>query len=197
MTPETTALHYDQIAAWWQDHHKDSSYGLSALERAMQFAEDKSLFLDVGCGSSGRFIRKASEKGFRCEGLDISSEMIRLARIQYPQCSFYNEDICQWNPLKSYDLIAAWDSIFHLPKDSHEPVLKKLCGALRPQGVLLFTCGDKAGEVSGEFAGQKFEYSSLGVRKFTEILNGCGCEIKHLEHDQWPLPHVAIICSRL
>ena len=36
MDPEETGKHYDAIALWWLDQMKDSTYGVAALERALE-----------------------------------------------------------------------------------------------------------------------------------------------------------------
>ena len=76
MKPEETGLHYDRIALWWQQNHMDSTYGIAALERAIKFVENRSAALDIGCGSSGRFIEVLMKHGFSPTGVDISPEMI-------------------------------------------------------------------------------------------------------------------------
>lgn len=199
MHPEDTAARYDRIAQWWQTHHQDSLYGIAQLERAIKFAPKKHLAIDIGCGSSGRFVKVLSEYGFQVEGLDISAEMIDLAKQLHPDITFYREDICCWSPSKSYSLVVAWDSTFHLPLDRQELVVKKLCDALEGHGVLMFTCGGgyKQSEVSGTFQGQNFEYSTLGVNAFLKILNEQHCTCLHLEYDQYPENHVYIIAQKL
>lgn len=197
MHPEDTAVRYDRIAQWWQTQHQDSLYGIPQLERAIQFTHKKQLALDVGCGSSGRFIKTLSEHGFQVEGLDISEEMIDLAKKLHPSITFYRSDIWCWNPPKPYSLIVAWDSTFHLPLDMQEPVTKKLCDALEPDGVLMFTCGGGyRHEVSGTFQGEEFEYSTLGVNAFLKILIEQHCICLHLEYDQYPENHVYIIAQK-
>ncbi|TAG76105.1 MAG: class I SAM-dependent methyltransferase [Oscillatoriales cyanobacterium] len=190
MDTEDTAARYDRIAHWF--------YGIPQLERAIQFTHKKQVALDIGCGSSGRFIKVLSEHGFQVEGLDISSEMIDLAKQLHPNIVFYQADICCWNPPKPYSLIVAWDSTFHLPLDMQESVMKKLCNALEPDGVLMFTCGGghEAGEVSGTFQGQDFEYSTLGVNAFLKILSESQFTSLHLEYDQYPENHVYIIAQK-
>jgi SAM-dependent methyltransferase len=198
MHPEDTAARYDRIAQWWQDRHQDSLYGIAQLERAIRFTPKKQLALDIGCGSSGRFIKVLSEHGFQAEGLDISEEMVELAKQLHPGITFYREDICCWTPPKPYSLIVAWDSTFHLPLDMQEPVTKKLCDALEPDGVFMFTCGGgyRQGEVSGTFQGHDFEYSTLGVNAFLKILNDRYFTCLHLEYDQYPENHVYIIAQK-
>lgn len=198
MEPNNTAAAYNQIAQWWQIKHQDSQYGIAQLERAIAFTSKKQAAIDIGCGSSGRFINILSQHGFLAEGLDISKAMIELAKQLHPNITFYQADICAWIPDKLYSLISAWDSTFHLPLNMQEPVLKKLCYALEPEGVLVFTCGGghKSGEIAGSFQGQDFEYSTLGVDAFLRILAEHQCTCRHLEYDQFPENHVYIIAQK-
>jgi trans-aconitate methyltransferase len=96
MRPEETASHYDRVALWWQKQHMRSTYGVTALEKAIQFTENKATALDIGCGSSGRFIDVLIQHGFTPTGVDISVEMISLAEQRHPHVTFYAEDICTW-----------------------------------------------------------------------------------------------------
>jgi SAM-dependent methyltransferase len=198
MKPEETGSHYDRIALWWQQQHRDSTYGIAALERAIQFVENRSAALDIGCGSSGRFIEVLMKKGFTPAGVDVSSEMIALARQRHPDATFYAADICTWQLPQTYDLISAWDSTFHLPIAEQKPVLKKMCAGLKAKGILLFTCGGgtAAHEIFGGFEGETFDYSTLGVDEFLRLLSEFGCSCRHLEYDQYPENHVYIIAQK-
>lgn len=196
MDPQSIARNYDRIAQKWHLEHRESSYGVSQLKRALSFAAAKGPSIDIGCGSSGRFIQACSDSGFEAEGLDISAEMIRVAKEFQPTRTFHHVDVSTWSPEKSYVLITAWDSTFHLPLELQEPVTRKLCRALAPGGVFLFTCGSPHGSISGSFDEMDFEYSSLGVNGFLRILLEENCEILHVEHDQLPEKHVTVI-SRL
>jgi SAM-dependent methyltransferase len=195
MKPEETGSHYDRIALWWQQQHMDSTYGIAALERAIKFVESKGAALDIGCGSSGRFIEVLRKHGFTPTGIDISSEMISLAKSRHPTATFYAEDICTWEFPQKYDLISAWDSTFHLPLAEQKPVLQKMCAGLNARGVLIFTCGGTVGpdEISGGFEGEKFDYSTLGVNEFLRLLMEFGCTCRHVEYDQYPENHVYVI----
>ena len=199
MKPEETGAHYDRVAQWWQQQHIDSTYGIAALERAIRFVENRSTALDIGCGSSGRFIDVLMKNGFTPAGVDISPEMISLAKQLHPDVAFYAADICTWQFPQKYDLISAWDSTFHLPLAEQEPVLKKMCDGLNANGVVLFTCGGgfKPEEISGSFAGEAFDYSTLGVNEFLRLIDNFGCTCKHLEYDQYPENHVYIIAEKI
>src|SRR5262245_28923993 len=136
MRPAETGSHYDRIALRWQQQHRHSTYGIAQLEQAIKFTENKASALDIGCGSSGRFIDVFIKYGFTPTGVDISAEMILLARRQQPEVTFYQEDICLWQFPQKYDLISAWDSTFHLPLAAQKPVLKKMCEGLNARGVV-------------------------------------------------------------
>lgn len=198
MKPEETGSHYDRIALRWQQH-VDSTYGIAALERAIRFVENRSTALDIGCGSSGRFIEVLMKNGFTPTGIDISVEMVALAGQRHPAVTFYAADICTWQLPQRYDLISAWDSTFHLPIAEQKPVLKKMCDGLNLKGVLLFTCGGGTGpqEISGGFEGETFDYSTLGVNEFLRLIGDFGCTCKHLEYDQYPENHVYVIAQKV
>ncbi len=193
MNPAQIRDNYDVIAQRWQTDTHDS-YGIAALERAIGFCKSKILALDVGCGSHGRYIETMRAHGFQTEGIDISSTMIDLARQRSPETVFYNEDICTWKSVRTYDLITAWDSTFHLPLDSQVPVLSSICRMLNSHGVLLFTGGSgPAVEITGTFHGLEFGYSTLGVNGFVKAMDSEGVSCFHVEHDQFPEGHVVFI----
>ncbi len=49
-------------------------------------------FLDVGCGT-GNFSRKLTDKGHQVTGIDISNNMLDIARNKVPEASFYEMDV--------------------------------------------------------------------------------------------------------
>ncbi len=196
MKPTEIGVRYDRIARRWQENTHES-YGMTQLEKAISFVKNKGRALDVGCGSTGRFVGRMEQGGFAADGVDVSAEMIVLARERNPGAFFFVADICEWELPHAYDLISAWDSIFHLPLESHEPVIRKLCAGLSPGGVLIFTCGGGGpGEIAGSFWGEDFEYSTLGIEGFVQLLKDCGCACRHVEYDQRPENHVYIIAQK-
>jgi SAM-dependent methyltransferase len=198
MHPSTTGHIYDKLAETWQ---KDTSpsYGIPYLERAIHITKNRGTALDIGCGSQGRMIDLLLRHGFQPEGLDVSAEMIALARKQHPAVLFEQADICQWTFPKKYGLICAWDSTWHLPLDQQEPVLHKIYDGLNPGGVYLTTVGfDAPCEVTAQSCwGVDLPYSTLGIPKLLELLTQCGCVCRHLEYDQHPEKHLVVIAQKL
>jgi trans-aconitate methyltransferase len=133
----------------------------------------------------------------QCGGAGVRARGHRaLAREAHPQATFVHADICEWNPPDEYDLIVAWDSTFHVPYAAQEPVVRKLCRAMAPGGVLLMTAGGRDGEVQGEMAGEMFHYSSLDADEYRRILADESCTCELLEWDQPPEPHIVIMARR-
>ena len=77
MEPQLLGTKYNKIAAWWNERHFDSEYGLKQVEKALSYATSSNHALDVGCGAGGRFVRLLQQKGFKVTGLDLSSRAIR------------------------------------------------------------------------------------------------------------------------
>ena len=188
MKPEQLGQSYDALAGWWREMHSESQYGMRQLSRALDFVSQRGDALDVGCGSSSRMVTFMENSGFRVTGIDVSTEMIRLAREGSETAYFVKADICGYQLSSTYDLIVAWDSLFHLPINEQAPVLKKLCHALNPSGVLIYSLGDAIGEHQDTMEGQPMHYSSLGIGENLRLLTEFGLECKHLELDQFP-PH--------
>lgn len=99
---------------------------------------------------------------------------------------------------KRYDFISAWDSIWHAPLAEHEGILQKLCGGLKPGGVLIFTSGglDAPEGRTNELMGQPVYHATLGLPRLLELVAGAEYACRHLEYDQYPELHVYLIMQK-
>ena len=198
MKPEDLASSYDEIAERWDSDRFNKENGMEAHRRALAFTQGRNNALDIGCGCSGRIIDLLAGEGFEVEGIDVSREMIRRARKRHPGIQFTHADICDFSFGKSYDFISAWDSIWHLPMESQEPVMRKIVDGLAKDGVLIFTTGglDEAEERTNSDMGVPVHYSVLGIPKTLELLSEFGCVLRHLEYDQYPEKHLFLIIQK-
>jgi SAM-dependent methyltransferase len=198
MKPNEVAASYDQLAPYWDGPDFNRANGIAQHERATQFAPRAGFALDVGCGSSGRIITLLEAHGFAVEALDLSENMLALAKCRHPHVTFYHADICEWTPPRSYALISAWDSIWHVPLARQGKVIRKLCQALQPNGVLIFTTGgvEAPEERHNPCMGQPMYHAAPGISSVLRIVDEAGCICRHLEYDQYPSPHVYLIVQR-
>lgn len=208
MTPTEIAQTYDSLATFWAGQEFDQANGLDAHRRALRFlnaglsseghSNPSRRALEVGCGSSGRLTELLLTEGFEVTGVDISEEMLRLARERHPEVTFHLADITQWEMPQAYHLISAWDSVWHVPLGQQEGVIRKLCQGLMPGGVFIFTAGglDKPSEREDIMMGQPIYHATLGLPRLMEIIASETCVCRHLEYDQYPEMHVCLIVQK-
>ncbi|USD66886.1 class I SAM-dependent methyltransferase [Vibrio sp. SCSIO 43136] len=198
MKPEEIGRAYNSITHLWESDEFNLSNGIEQHKKALQFTSTKGKALDIGCGCTGRFIQLLLDQGFVPTGLDVSTEMLSIAQGKHPNVEFIYGDICQLELNESYDFITAWDSIWHIPLDMQRPVMTKIVDALAPNGVFIFSFGgvEEAGFHTDDFMGPEVYYSSLGTSGFVQLFIELGCEIKHLEFDQYPQVHTYLIVQK-
>jgi len=97
-----------------------------------------------------------------------------------------------------YDFVTAWDSIWHVPLESQERVLKKLFSCLNTDGICIFSGGgvDKPGEHNNKAMGLEVYYSTLGISGFLNVISSSNCTFRHLEYDQYPELHTYFIVQK-
>jgi ubiquinone/menaquinone biosynthesis C-methylase UbiE len=93
--------------------------------------------LEIGCGT-GAFSRRLAQRAQRVTAIDLSSEMIRVARLRSTQLSnidFEVADVMSCDlPAEHFDCIATIATLHHLPLRG---AMLKLIHALRPGGMLI------------------------------------------------------------
>lgn len=103
------------------------------------FPEGSNRILDLGCGN-GHYCGRFAEDGLHATGIDLDSEMVRVATSQHPKSEFQ-----VMNMLDIDRLVPPYDGAFcvgnvlsHLHKDKLQLFLGKLCQVLRPGGIWIF-----------------------------------------------------------
>jgi SAM-dependent methyltransferase len=117
---------------------------------------------DVGCGP-GYVAGHLHDAGLDVIGIDLSSEMVAIARRDYPDLRF---DVGTMTDLDLADeslvgLVAFW-SVIHVPDDAVPGVFQEFRRVLRPQGVLLvgFHVGDETRHSSQGYTGHAINVDS-------------------------------------
>lgn len=126
---------FDRIALVSTDGARHNDHYQNFLLRQLPSHCDNSL--DIGCGT-GSFARRLAERSQHVLALDLSPEMIRIARersAKFSNIDFQLADVLKL-PLdvESFDCIATIATLHHLPL---EETLLKMKTALKPGGVLL------------------------------------------------------------
>ncbi len=173
----------------------DSSYGLNFLDKAISYAR-RGLALDIGCGCNTRFSRELLAANFIVDAIDSAKGMIELAQRENLDVQYFIGDFLEYAFAHKYDLIIAWDSIFHLPSKKQNLFLSKATALLNPNGVILYTAGEFPTDITSIWHDLPFSYGSIGIQGNLRELEKNDLTCKHLELDQYPHNHVVIIASK-
>lgn len=128
--------YYNKYANVYFDNTVKLDMG-ETLERFLSYCKQGDTVLDLGCGS-GRDSKVMMERGLDVTLLDASKELCTLADIytgMEPLCM----DCRDIDFDKVFHGIWACASLLHIPKAELPDVLKRICEALKPQGVCYFS----------------------------------------------------------
>ncbi len=170
------------------------------LQTLVTYLKPKSKILDIGCGSGVPISKYFFDQNFDVTGLDISEEMIKLAKNNLPQCTFLVQDMTDINlPNNSFDAIVAFYSIIHVPREEHKTLLQKLHSLLKKGGYILITMGsDEWEDTSEDFHGAKMFWSHYDSKKNIKLVKESGFDIIESEIDtSWGEKHLVIVAKKL
>ena len=115
---------------WTTNNH----YHESLLKHIPQNCENA---LEIGCGT-GTFARLLAKRCRRVIALDLSPEMIRVARLrskEFDNLEFHQVDAMSWEfPTSHFDYICSIATLHHVQQ---RDLLIKMKNALKPGGVLV------------------------------------------------------------
>lgn len=135
---KTTKITIDSYNKTAEEYYKivSSFELLPELEKFVSLIDENGIILDLGCGP-GHHSRVFLESGFNVKGVDLSTEMIAIAKKEVVDGDFEVMDI-QHLKFKSdsFDGIWASASLLHIPKNNLKIVLKNLYIILAKEGIL-------------------------------------------------------------
>lgn len=177
-------LGYNQCAKNYTEN-RDLFKNQKYLDEMVAKLPKKAEVLDVGCGSGVPVDKYLTEHQMRVTGVDISEKQIELARQNVPTGKFMVGDMAEMDFLpNSFDGVVSFYAIFHIPRDEHLFLFKKIYLMLRAGGYILVTMGasDWIG-TEDDFHGVKMFWSHYGAEKNVEIIKTAGFEIVSEEID--------------
>jgi phosphoethanolamine N-methyltransferase len=139
--------------------------------------------LDVGCGLGGSAFVMARDFELRVDGIDLSKNMLALARRKLEAYGLADRVSLEWGDCLELDCEGRYDAIYSRDVFLHIAEKARLFGvlhaALRPGGQLMFSdycCGPKPW--SAEFASyvQARGYSLHTTTEYADLISGAGFE---------------------
>lgn len=117
----------------------------------LKYIPDKGTILDFGCGS-GRDTKAFIDKGYKCDAIDGSSALCRLAS-EFTGIEVKCMDFMSFHEKEKYNGIWACASLLHIHSNQLPGLLTKMRDAVIDNGVIYvsFKYGDFEGERNGRY----------------------------------------------
>jgi SAM-dependent methyltransferase len=134
---------YQELAEYYfsiENKHRDIKDDVSFISGLLKGVPSPAL-LDIGCGT-GEHLKMLNRLGMRCTGVDVSGDMLRIARLRCPgnEIRFHRsgmEDIDYYN---EFDMVISLFGTFNylLEDENVEKVLWNAWRALKADGKAIF-----------------------------------------------------------
>ena len=146
--------------------------------------------LDFGCGM-GRVTQALAEHFTRIDGVDISAEMIRLAREHKPtpyRPRFHHNTTADLRLFKarSFDFVYSMIVLQHMPQTFQEGYVREFFRVLKPGGVTMFEMPDGPDEGHPGWPLSMYGVARDTAEQWIADAGGSLVDVEDLGHDaQW------------
>jgi SAM-dependent methyltransferase len=199
---------YDLIADEWHKNVIDDARverTLRCVDRVIEGLPRGAKILDLGCGTGNPIARHIIDRGFRVVGVDQSQRMLAIARQMIPEAELIHADMIDVQLNEKFAAAIVWDSSFHVPREHHAAIYRKVADALEPGGRMLLSVGGEGAEsldstfagLTSEMYGATFFYDAYEPRLARQLVEAAGFEIKLWEvDDPSSHGHIAVIAKK-
>lgn len=174
---------YNRIAQQWDEARRDF-FGCEQAHLDLLLANlpASATVLDVGCGTGRPMAEYVLAHGYHIVGIDQSEAMLQLAQQRFPQADWREAVLETCEFAGTYNAAICWDSLFHIERQYHEPILRRIFNALVPYGKLMLTVGGSAHPAFTDYMfGHEFFYDSWPPEQATQLLESIGFEVVQAE----------------
>ena len=124
--------------------------------------------LDVACGTGVLFPDYLQRNVGSLTGIDISSEMVKIAQEKFPQVEVLCADVEEAKFQSQFDCIMVYNAFPHFPDP--ERLIAVLCGLLKPGGTLTVAHGMSRAQIDHHHEGPASKVS-VGLMHEDELAN--------------------------
>ena len=137
--------------------------------------DDHAKILELGCGVGIPVTKKLAER-HDVLGIDLSRQQLDLARANVPAARFEKADMTELDfPDGTFDGIAAFYSILHVPRAEQPGLIARIARWLKPGGLFLASLGVGTPDVTETWLGVEMFFGSTTPDGNRELLG------EHLE----------------
>lgn len=172
---------YNAIAEQWEQHRvRLAPQEMQVLPLLVEGLAPSSTLLDLGCGTGQPVATFFAARGFQIVGVDQSPAMLALAKRRLPNHQWLLGTLEDWPSVTDVAAVVAWDSLFHVPRDRHAAILRRVRDTLPDGGRFALTVG---GSESPAFTdvmfGHSFFYDSFPPGQVRALLATAGFRVIH------------------
>lgn len=172
---------YNRIAHAWGSA-RSGFFGRERgyLDAVLSVVPKGSTMLDLGCGTGRPMAEYVIAQGHHVVGVDQSEEMLGIVRRSFPHETWVLSPMEAYDSqLVDYQGALIWDSLFHVRRTEHEPIMRRVISGLPAGGRVMLTVGGSAHPAFTDFMyGQEFYYDSNTPEEAEAILLRLGCRLE-------------------
>jgi len=181
------AAAFDAIGERYDDAFPHKSAQIIATQWIIDRLSPGARVLDVGCGTGVPSAGMMVESGMDVVGIDVSVEMLKLARRNVPGARFVAMDVLELDSsLGDFDAAVAFFSLLMLRRADIPAVLRRLRAVVRPGGVVAL------GMVEGDldyapiqFLGADMSVTAYPRADLEAMLTDEGLEIREVDVEEF------------
>ncbi len=170
---------YKQIGELYHRRRLKSTGSSDLLNKLIKKMPKSGKVLDVGCGGGYPVAKFFVDRKYDVTGIDISPEMIKIAKKTVPKGKFFVKDMRKMNfPNNSFDIIVSFFAIIHVPREHHKRIISNFYRMLKPKGVILICMGlVEAESYIKEWHGVEMHWSIFDKKTNLKLVRQAGFKI--------------------
>jgi SAM-dependent methyltransferase len=177
--PVTAAELFDEIGTGYEEAFGRPPVVDAAVRELLAVLPEHARVLDIGSGTGRPVAADLTAAGHRVTGLDVSAEMVRIAREQVPGAEFRQVDVREFAATEgSWDAICAFFPFLQMPRADTEGVLAAITRWLAPGGRFsLITVPSDIEDVPVDFLGHPVRITSFAADDLVARVRAAGLEV--------------------
>lgn len=156
MEKKDIAAFFDRCAPWWDDDMIRNEDIIATILDNGGIKEGIHV-LDVACGTGVLFPDYLSRGAASVTGIDISPEMVKIARSKFPEVEIICGDVEETAFDRKFDAVMVYNAFPHFPDPAR--LIEVLAGLVKPGGKLSVAHGMSRAALTNHHAGRASKVS--------------------------------------